>query len=396
VSNEPDLTMKVGFPRPSQPVSEPVGDPAGGYSPMRRLGGAARGGLMLPDAAPSAGTFYAPRGVWTDGTRVIVADSGNHRVLIWHTMPDTDGAPADVVLGQPDFTSEGPAAGGRGAAKGMHIPTGITVLDDGRLIVADAWHHRLLIWNELPTASDVQADVVLGQPDFTSTTENSGIGPTNKTFWWPFGTALINGTFWVADTGNRRVLGWSGGVPEPGIGADIVLGQNGFESREENRGGAVGPNTFRWPHHVAGDADTLWVADAGDHRVVAYSPAPSADRDFDALLGQLDFASSTEFPYGAQGNDKLRFPYALAYDNGRLAVADTSNNRVLLWDNAPRHGIGPGADHVIGQPDFAGNGENQWKSLTDHTLCWPYGLHLSGDLLAIADSGNNRVMLWQR
>jgi len=28
--------------------------------------------------------MYAPRGVWTDGERVVVADTGNHRVLIWH------------------------------------------------------------------------------------------------------------------------------------------------------------------------------------------------------------------------------------------------------------------------------------------------------------------------
>jgi hypothetical protein len=311
-------------------------------------------------------------------------------------MPTHDGAPADVVLGQPDFTSEGPAAGGRGPANGMHLPTGITVLPDGRFILADAWQHRLLIWNELPTTSDVRADVVLGQPDFDATSENGGVGPTDHTFWWPFATALIDGTFWVADTGNRRVLGWSQGVPEPGVGADIVLGQDGFEARDENRGGAVGNNTFRWPHDLAGDGNTLWVADAGDHRVVSYSPPPTTDRSFDGLLGQLDFTMSMEFPYGAQGNDKLRFPYALAYDTGRLAVADTSNNRVLLWDEAPRAGVGPGADHVIGQIDFAGNGENRWLALTDDTLCWPYGLHLWGDLLAIADSGNNRVMLWRR
>jgi hypothetical protein len=28
------------------------------------------------------------------------------------------------------------------------------------------------------------------------------------------------------------------------------------------------------------------------------------------------------------------------------------------------------------------------------TLCWPYGLALHGRTLAVADSGNNRVVLW--
>ena len=67
-------------------------------------------GLVLPSAQPTASQMYAPRGVWTDGERVVVADTGNHRVLIWHSMPSADGAPADVVIGQPDFSSEGPAA----------------------------------------------------------------------------------------------------------------------------------------------------------------------------------------------------------------------------------------------------------------------------------------------
>ena len=86
-------------------------------------------------------------------------------------------------------------------------------------------------------------------------------------------------------------------------------------------------------------------------------------------------------------------------------MADTANNRVLLWDGVPDGPIGRGADggpsfrgadHVLAQPDFASNGENRWTSVQHDTLCWPYGLSLRGDVLAVADSGNNRVMLWRR
>jgi hypothetical protein len=28
------------------------------------------------------------------------------------------------------------------------------------------------------------------------------------------------------------------------------------------------------------------------------------------------------------------------------------------------------------------------------TLCWPYGAAAAGGTLAVADSGNNRVLLW--
>jgi hypothetical protein len=79
-----------------------------------------------------------------------------------------------------------------------------------------------------------------------------------------------------------------------------------------------------------------------------------------------------------------------------LAIADTANNRVLLWDDVPDGPICRGADHVLAQPDFSSNGENRWTSVQHDTLCWPYGLSLRGDMLAVADSGNNRVMLWRR
>jgi hypothetical protein len=81
-------------------------------------------------------------------------------------------------------------------------------------------------------------------------------------------------------------------------------------------------------------------------------------------------------------------------DTGRLAVADTANNRILLWDGVPFDGRG--ADHVLAQHDFGSNGENRWTSVQRDTLCWPYGLSLRGDTLAVADSGNNRVMVWRR
>ncbi len=75
------------------------------------LGAKSPGGLALPDAQPTPTQMYAPRGVWIDRERLIVCDSGNHRVLIWNEIPKRDGTPADVVLGQKDFYTEGPACG---------------------------------------------------------------------------------------------------------------------------------------------------------------------------------------------------------------------------------------------------------------------------------------------
>lgn len=377
------------------PRVDPVADLdlTGGWSPDVWLGAPAPGGLALPPATPTMAWLYSPRGVFLGPEHLVVADSGNHRVLLWHGIPTVDEQPADVVLGQPDGATEGRAAGGRGPERGMNLPTGVLV-HDGRLVVADAWHHRILIWDTVPRHSDVAQDVVLGQPDASSVEPNGGAGCWAGSFYWPFGIAVIGDAFWVADTGNRRVLGWRNGIPAPGEPADIVLGQPSAAHREENRGGSAGPASFRWPHDIAGHDDLLLIADAGNHRILGWSPPPDDDRPADVLIGQPDFGSSQEWPYGPHTGDRFRFPYALGLAGDRLAVADTANNRILLWDSLPTHGRP--ADHVLAQPHFGANGENRWTSVQRDTLCWPYGLALCGDRLAVADSGNNRVVIWRR
>jgi len=363
--------------------------------PIRTLGGESPGGLMLPPAAAEPGLMYAPRGVWHDGQRVVVADTGNHRILIWHSFPTSDGQPADVVLGQPDQHSEGPAAGGTSKRRGMYLPTGVDVIN-GNLVVADAWHHRLIAWDGIPTDDFSEPTWLLGQQGWDSVAENAGGEPSLRTFYWPFGFASIDGVFWVADTGNRRLLGWhSASLPEANTPADILIGQDDPADRLDNRGG-IAVNTFRWPHAICGDDSAIFVADAGDHRVLGWDVPPKSDGDHaSVVIGQADQSSFDEFKNRPQGSQRLRFPYSVATDGTCLFVADTSNNRILLWNQRPLSGSMPGADAVLGQPDMDSNGENRWKAVTPDSLCWPYGLGLSNDVLAIADSGNNRVVFWE-
>jgi hypothetical protein len=69
------------------------------------------------------------------------------------------------------------------------------------------------------------------------------------------------------------------------------------------------------------------------------------------------------------------------------------NHCVLLWDVRELVSGGPAYD-VLGQKDFQGNGENGWQAVRHDTLCWPYGVRLHRGRMAIADRGNNRVVMW--
>lgn len=397
-------------------MSDSRTDPACGWRPSTRLGASTPAGLAGPAARrQGAALLYAPRGVYLGSDRgrdvLVVADTGNHRVLIWHDLPDRDGQPCDVVIGQPDEFSEGPAADSGDTRAGLHLPTGVLVAD-GRLIVADAWHHRVLVYDRLPQAPGALPDLVLGQPDLDSAAPNAGGGRGPSTLYWPFGVAVVGGRFYVADTGNRRVLGWSGGVPSsPGTPPDVILGQPDGAGHEDGQGGAPGPASFRWPHDVTGIGEALYVPDAGNHRVLGWAARPVTGSRASLVLGQADLGSATEAPDGAQGAGALRSPYAADSDGSTLAVADTANNRILLWDSstvaaataraaagAPPPGSerGPAATAVLGQPGFGPSGENRWSRLSRESLCWPYGLSLRGDRLAVADSGNNRVVIWTR
>lgn len=359
------------------------------------LGAKSPFGIALPEAKPSPQTLYAPRGVFLNDDYLVAADSGNHRVLIWKGVPESDEMPADIVLGQNDFFSEGARANNLSTEKGFHLPTGVKIFD-GKLFVADSWHHRILVWNEMPTENFQKPDYAIGQANLSETEINRGRAKcAADSLYWCYGFNYVNDIFYIADTGNRRVLGFYG-IPEANQPADFVIGQDDFETNLENRGleQTVDAKSFRWVHDIAGDSEQVFFADAGNHRVLGWNGKLDSDRDAEIVLGQENFEKNGEFPYIKQGASRLRFPYSVSSDKNVTAVADTANNRVLFWNKSLENGAFFPAEAVIGQPDFDSNGENRWKTVERDTLCWVYGIHLHKNKLAIADSGNNRVMIW--
>ena len=77
-----------------------------------------------------------------------------------------------------------------------------------------------------------------------------------------------------------------------------------------------------------------------------------------------------------------------------LICADTANSRLIGFP-VEELGMDAGATALAGQRGFAEKGDNRWRFATRDSLCWPFAVAACGDLLAIADTGNNRVLLWE-
>ncbi|MFZ5559024.1 MAG: hypothetical protein ACOZDY_20295 [Pseudomonadota bacterium] len=217
------------------------------------------------------------------------------------------------------------------------------------------------------------------------------------TLFWPYGVAWDGSRLWVADAGNRRVLAWEGMPKRDGQPADLVLGQLDFACRDENGGGPAGAASMRWPHAIALLGQTICVADAGNNRIMVWHRRPARNgQACDAILGQrnegdIDHNQGDYWPSATS----LNMPYGVAAIRSWLVVADTANSRVMAWRAEDMSGLGAPARLLSGQLDWRAKGDNRWKMPARDSLCWPYGVSGGPGFAAIADSGNNRVLLWR-
>jgi uncharacterized protein (TIGR03437 family) len=291
--------------------------------------------------------------VASDGRVLAVADTENNRVLIWNSIPTVNGQPADVVLGQPDFTTVQPVVATASSFRG---PQGVWI-QSGKLFVADTQNNRVLIWNSIPTTNNQKADVVLGQPDFTTTTDQSTINPTSTTMLDPVSVTSDGVRVYVADLGYDRVLIWNSIPSSNNQAADVVLGQKDFKTAIANDTSEVCPTagndssgnpiyparcgkSMDSPRFALSDGTRLFVADGGNDRVLIYNTIPTqSTTEADAVLGQPDeyasvVTSTTDLFHPLLNQSAANItptPTSLAWDGTNLYVADSSNRRILVF-----------------------------------------------------------------
>lgn len=333
----------------------------------------------------SSSSLNNPRSsIVTDDNKFIVADSSNHRVLVYNNVPTTNGASAYTVIGQSDFTSRNSNNGGLGANT-LNIPIDLAITNNGKLLISDYNNHRILIYNSIPTTNNQSADVVIGQPDMISNTANHG-GIDASTLYRPYSMKVTTDQkLIVADSSNNRILIYNSIPTSNGISADVVIGQNAFNTR----GAGASTTALNRPLglNVTSD-DKLLISDYNNHRVLIYNSIPTTNgAAADFVIGQPNFTSNTLNNGGISASTLYRPLGVETTSDGKLFIADSANNRVLFFNNIPTTNF-MAADVVIGQPDFTSS------SSTASNLYTPSHIMINQSKLYITDSSHHRINIY--
>lgn len=400
--------------------------------------------------APSARTLSAPDELTVDGSRLFVADTGNHRVLVWNDFPRLFAQPADLVIGQPAFDRNMLRAGAIpfyqprgvyadgtrtlvssslgctcafglnalvennplpdftvGAENGVRRvtptafaqPSAMSRFGTGGLALRDASGARVSVWRDFPSAADQEPDLYVGKPD--GTIGGAATMPVNAASLTADGTA--SGNVYADDrrlivVDETRVLFWRT-LPEVSFEpADLVIGQAGFTTAQRAIDyGGIAEDSLAHPSGLTVQGGARAIADRSNHRVLL------VDGDRTVVLGQPDAEAFLANRGGGPRADTLSGPTDAVLDGDRLYVVDNGNHRVLVWDALPTE-HGAAADRVIGQATFDANRPNRGAPDLDKDgdrdasadgLFFPTRAVVDGGRLYVSDTFNHRVLVFE-
>ncbi|MEO7649015.1 MAG: hypothetical protein ABIZ80_00980, partial [Bryobacteraceae bacterium] len=258
---------------------------------------------------------------------------------------------ADIVVGQADFTSASPNRGTAISASGLDTPIGLAFDAQNNLFVADFNNTRVLKFSG-PVGPTAVASTVFGQASFTT----RGVPPqaTDSSLGGPTGVAMDSlGNLYVTVPLDNRIVVFSA-ASASGTASKDYIGQPNSTSTLANANAfpQASAATLSGPSDVKTTPDgTIYTADSGNNRVLAFPSARA--KTASQVWGQPDFFSNgaNQIKPGS-----INAPFRIAVDYSQepfaLYVSDTNNHRILAWKDASRFHTGDPADFVVGQPGF--------------------------------------------
>ncbi len=208
-------------------------------------------------------------GVYSDGTKLFIADTGNYRVLIYNSIPVANNLMPDIVLSQSaypyDVSGNGTKLFVTGPANGCLIYNSIPIngsatpdvnlnglsspcsaaSDGTKLIVANQGSGQIFIYNSIPTTNATSPNVII-----------SGFNVN-----YNIGVACKNGKLFVSEAGNNRIVCFSS---IPTSSCDISSATSII-------------NGLNFPKQISFDGVRLCVADQVSNKVKLFFPAQVAN-----------------------------------------------------------------------------------------------------------------------
>jgi DNA-binding beta-propeller fold protein YncE len=346
----------------------------------------------------------SPSGLAIDDTRgmLFVASSSSSRILVFDINLINNGEAALAVIGKASFYDDSiPSSPDRynlGEPRGMAYDS-----DSNRLVVADHFFNRLMIFDVTNITNNPTASHVICQSDFTSrspgSTDSECRLPTDVSY------DLNRQALYVSDSGNNRIsvfLSADLGNITPNMSASAFLGQ--LPPPESAQG--LSQTRMYEPAGVAlaGDGSLLYVVDRRNNRALLFDVELSTTHEpAVGLLGQYNETSYSvpivKYNKGEASNGPNLFGLrqssnmAIDYARRRLFVSDSGNHRVLIYQLNEQYEIAskiPVA--VMGKADFATKGVQLSNSTTGYTTGVAYDAR--NDRLFVADASNDRVLVF--
>jgi uncharacterized protein (TIGR03437 family) len=424
--------------------------------PFQQSGDLIQPDLIIGQASPNAkqpnlgdiSNKSSEKSVWTAGSNAVLttallfdsagnlwfSDSGNNRVLRYPAANLSGNLPAaDLVLGQPDFTTKDPLSAGnvpippvQQRKTGTYQPSAMAMDSAGRLFVADAYSRVLVYEPPFRNGKDasrivgIVAPVPQGQPPRSI--------PNQWLILQAAGLFTIGNNLFVVDSSLNRILRfdpydtWTAeSADQPSPAAKAVFGQPDLLSPALDSSGRTRPQkeasatTYLSPSFAVVAGSDVYLVDSGNHRVLVIPQQGNAALGSATnVYGQVAFNLSAPnlvegrelYLYAGQVNTQNNTAQyspsgGLVVDQRsdppRLYIADTYNHRILGFQDARKVKSGDFADYVIGQVDLSHSQinapTNDANQPNDTGLFAPVGVAVdAAGNVWVSDSGNSRVL----